>query len=164
MITQEFDINIIPHGLPPRVAINQYDTGLRTLIAHVYQDDVSIPMTSSYTYTVCGTKPSGTGFSYPATVQNGAIVFDVTGQMSVVAGPVRCGILVQDGDNVVGTLAFILDVQKAALTTDTIIDSDDFGSIITEAVQEWLSEHGGNYVSTSTDGVGGLTITITAGA
>ena len=46
MITQEFDINIVPHGLPPRVAINQYDTGLRTLIAHVYQDDVSIPMTS----------------------------------------------------------------------------------------------------------------------
>lgn len=163
MITQEFNINIIPHGLPPRVPINQYDTGLRTLIAHVYQDETEIPMTSAYTYTVVGTKPSGTGFSYSATVENGAIVFDVTGQMSVVAGPVRCGVLIQSGDNVVGTLAFILDVQKAALTTDTIIDSDDFGSIISEAVVAWLDEHGGTTVTASTDGNGGLTLTISGG-
>jgi len=146
MITQEFNINIIPHGLPPKVPINQYDTGLRTLIAHVYQDDTEIPMTSAYTYTVVGTKPSGTGFSYSATVENGAIVFDVTGQMSVVAGPVRCGILIQNGDDVIGTLAFILDVQPAALTTGTIIDSDDFGTLLTAGIVDWMNENGASAI------------------
>ena len=151
MITQEFNINIIPHGLPPRVPINQYDVGLRTLIAHVYQDDTEIPMTSAYTYTVVGTKPSGTGFVYTASVENGAVVIDVTAQMSVVAGPVRCGILIQNGEDVIGTLAFILDVQQAALTTGTIIDSDDFGTIITDAIVDWMDEHGVPIDSTLTN-------------
>lgn len=142
MITQEFDINIIPHGLPPRVEVDQYDTGLRTLIAHIYQDDTPLVMTDEYTYTVIGTKPSGTGFSYPATAENGAIVIDVTGQMTVVSGLVECGIIVWSGTDRVGTHRFNLWVQPSALTADTIIDSDDFGSIIDNAVTDWLNTHG----------------------
>lgn len=142
MITQEFDINIIPHGLPPRVEVDQYDTGLRTLIAHIYQDDTPLVMTDEYTYTVIGTKPSGTGFSYPATAENGAIVIDVTGQMTVVSGLVECGIIVWSGTDRVGTHRFNLWVQPSALTAETIIDSDDFGSIISDAVVEWMDAHG----------------------
>ena len=140
MVTQEFDINIVPHGLPPRVEVDQYDTGLRTLIAHIYQDDTPLVMTDEYTYTVIGTKPSGTGFSYPATAENGAIVIDVTGQMTVVSGLVECGIIVWSGTDRVGTHRFNLWVQPSALTAETIIDSDDFDSIIDAAIQNALAD------------------------
>lgn len=141
MVTQEFDINIIPHGLPPRVEVDQYDTGLRTLIAHIYQDDTPLVMTDEYTYTVIGTKPSGTGFSYPATAENGAIVIDVTGQMTVVSGLVECGIIVWSGTDRVGTHRFNLWVQPSALTAETIIDSDDFGDMVADAAYAWMDEH-----------------------
>jgi len=140
MITQEFDINIVPHGLPPRVEVDQYDTGLRTLIAHIYQDDTPLVMTDEYTYTVIGTKPSGTGFSYPATVENGAVVIDVTGQMTVVSGLVKCGIIVWSGNNRVGTHRFNLWVQPSALQVETIIDSNDFDSIIEDAIENALAD------------------------
>lgn len=140
MVTQEFDINIIPHGLPPRVEVDQYDTGLRTLIAHIYQDDTPLVMTDEYTYTVIGTKPSGTGFSYPATAENGAIVIDVTGQMTVVSGLVECGIIVWSGTDRVGTHRFNLWVQPSALQAETIIDSNDFDSIIENAIQNALAD------------------------
>lgn len=141
MITQEFDINIVPHGLPPRVEVDQYDTGLRTLIAHIYQDDTPLVMTDEYTYTVIGTKPSGTGFSYPATAENGAIVIDVTGQMTVVSGLVECGIIVWSGTDRVGTHRFNLWVQPSALPAETIIDSDDFGDMVADAAYAWMDEH-----------------------
>ena len=140
MVTQEFHINIIPHGLPPRVEVDQYDTGLRTLIAHIYQDDTPLVMTDEYTYTVIGTKPSGTGFSYPATAENGAIVIDVTGQMTVVSGLVECGIIVWSGTDRVGTHRFNLWVQPSALTTETIIDSDSFDSLIEDAIENALAD------------------------
>lgn len=151
MITQEFDINIVPHGLPPRVEVDQYDTGLRTLIAHIYQDDTPLVMTDEYTYTVIGTKPSGTGFSYPATAENGAVVIDVTGQMTVVSGLVECGIIVWSGTDRVGTHRFNLWVQPSALTTDTIIDSDDFDSIIDDAVFSYLETDGAANLNAAID-------------
>jgi len=165
MQAQTFKLSLTPDDHPPRVPTvfaNQYDVG-RQFIATIYDVDGELYTFDGETVTICGTKPSGTGFTYTATASGNTVTFTTTGQMTVVNGYVRCGIIIEKDGVVVGTLAFMMYVQPAALTTGTIIDSDDFGSIITDAVQAWLDEHGGTTVTASTDGVGGLTLTISGG-
>lgn len=144
MQNQTFKLSLKPNDYPPNVPFvyaDQYDVG-RVFAATVYDADGSLYNFNGETVTVVGTKPSGTGFSYPATASGNTVTFETTGQMTVVAGNVTCGIIIeQDGDRI-GTLHFVLHVQPAALSADTIIDSDDFGSIISDAVAEYMEEHG----------------------
>lgn len=144
MQNQTFKLSLKPNDYPPNVPYiyaDQYDEG-RTFVATVYDADGSLYNFNGETVTVVGTKPSGTGFSYTATASGNTVTFETTGQMTVVAGNVTCGIIIEkDGDRI-GTLHFVLHVQPAALSSDTIIDSDDFGSIISDAVAEYMEEHG----------------------
>ena len=153
MQTQTFKLSLKPDDYPPNVPIvfaNQYDVG-RTFQATILDVDGSEYTFDDETVQVVGTKPDGTGFAYSATASGHAVTFETTGQMTVVAGFVRCGIIITDGDDVIGTLAFTMYVQPAALQTGTIISSDDFGSIIDAAVQEYLDEHGVNIQGILTD-------------
>ena len=152
MVTQYFDINLVPKGLAPEVSCKQYDDELRILVANVWNGKERVLMTGDNTYKVEGTKPDGTGFSYTCSAVNGSILIPLTGQMTVCAGEVPCDINIFDANNKrVGTHRFILYVQPAALQTGTIISSDDFGSIIDAAVQEYLDEHGVNIQGILTD-------------
>lgn len=144
MIAQTFKLSLTPDDHPPAppvVFANQYDVG-RPFAAQIYDADGSPYTLTNETVTVCGTKPSGTGFSYTAAASGNTVTFNTTGQMTVVHGTVRCGIIITNGSVVVGSLAFLMRVQPAALQAETIIDSDDFGSIITDAVVAWMDEHG----------------------
>ena len=143
-MNQTFKLSLKPNDYPPEVPVvyaNQYDVG-RGFSATILDVDGSEYTFSSETVVICGTKPDGTGFSYDATASGHAVTFATTGQMTVVHGFVRCGIIITLGSTVIGTLAFLMYVQPAALQTDTIISSDDFGSIITDAVVEWMDDHG----------------------
>lgn len=136
MEPQIFKLSLKPDDHPPRVPVvyaNQYDVG-RPFAAEIYDVDGSAYTFTDETVTVCGTKPSGTGFSYDATCSGNTVSFSTTGQMTVVHGFVRCGIIITKGDVVVGSLAFLLYVQQAPLTAETIVDSDDFGDLISAAV------------------------------
>lgn len=134
MIEHRIDLDLDTGGVPPVVHINQYDSGARIIKATIYSGGIPADLSGVTGVTVCGTKPSGTGFSYDniCTIDTsaGTISFDVTEQMTVVAGPVRCGLILTTADGQAGTLVFILDVQKAALTTETVVDSNDFNSLI----------------------------------
>lgn len=141
MEIQKFRLHLTPDRRPPVVYANQYDVG-RVFQATILDVDGSAYTFTNETVVICGTKPDGTGFSYDATASGHAVTFSTTGQMTVVHGYVRCGIIITQGSTVIGTLAFLLYVQPAALQTGTIISSDDFGSIITEAVADWMDEHG----------------------
>lgn len=62
--------------------------------------------------------------------------------MTAVEGPVRCGIIIYDGDEHIETLNFILMVQRAALSSTDIIDASDFDQIVERAVGEYIEESG----------------------
>lgn len=144
METQTFNLSLKPDDHPPRVPVvyaNQYDVG-RSFTATIYDVNGTPYSFTTETVKIVGTKPSGTGFAYDATPSGNTVSFATTGQMTVVHGFVRCGLIITKGSVVIGTLAFLMYVQQAALTTDTIIDSSDFGSIITDAVVAWMDEHG----------------------
>lgn len=136
-------LNIVPGDVPPVAHVSQYDVG-REIRITLLDGSKGFELSPDYSYTLVGTKSSGKGFSYDDILEitNNALVFKTTGQMTVVDGPVVCGIIIMDGDEHVETLSFILEVHQSALTTDTIIDSDDFHSIIQDEVRAYLERTG----------------------
>lgn len=139
---QTIVLNLVPGEVPPVAYVTQDDVGRE--IRLVFMDDnTRFNLSSSYTYSLRGTKPSGTGFAYDdavTAVDLNSVSFKTNSVMTAVAGPVRCGIIIYDGDEHVETLNFIMHVQKTALEPSTIIDSDDFESIIAEAISSWVED------------------------
>lgn len=136
-------LNIVPGDVPPVAHVSQYDIG-REIRITLLDGSKGFELSPDYSYTLVGTKSSGRGFSYDDILEivNNALVFKTNGQMTVAEGPVVCGIIIMDGNEHVETLSFILEVHQSALTTDTIVDSDDFHSIIQDEVRAYLERTG----------------------
>ena len=124
MITQTFDLNLIPNSAPVVVHVDQYDHGTGRLIAKLY--DGSMAYSPSGTAVIQGTKPDGRGFQYNATISGNTVTADLTEQMSIVEGNVRCQIVVTESSGRVGTFVFILKVQKSALPADTDMSHSEY--------------------------------------
>lgn len=125
MITQEFDLNLIPNQEPVVVHVSQYDVGEGRLVAHLYDQDTVYTPPAGATATIQGTKPDKFGFQYDATLSGNTVTADLTEQMTAVAGQVITNIIVYEGDERIGTFNFFLDVQRAALNDDTVISGPD---------------------------------------
>lgn len=146
-ITQTFHLNLIPEQGPTVVHCDQYDEGTGRLIIKLYEGDVEY--TPSGTATIQGKKPDGHGFEYAATLVGNTVTADLTKQMTAVAGPVRCQVVVRESDDRTGTFVFILQVQKSALPDDTEMSASDYQLIeqafdAAEDAEAWaVGERGG---------------------
>lgn len=129
MITQEFDLNMIPDSEPVVVHVNQYDTGQGRLIAHLYDKDQPYSPTGA-TVVIQGTKPDRHGFAYNATISGNTVTATLTEQMTAVKGITRTQILVNDTYGRTGTFVFALCVQESALQDDTDISETELPAII----------------------------------
>ena len=129
MITQTFDLNMIPDSSPVVVHVNQYDVGSGRLIATLYKGETAYTPASGATAMIQGTKPDGHGFQYNATLSGSTVTANLTDQMTAAAGPVRCQIVVTEGTNITGTFVFILDVQKSGLPADTDMSASEYQTI-----------------------------------
>lgn len=136
MITQSINLNLIPGQVLPRVNVSQYDSGTRTLHMAIYNGNLAFSVPSGVTGVVQGTKPDRMGFQYAATVTAGSNIaeIDITQQMTAVSGEVSCELVLSQGDNRIATINFIIFVEPAALTDDTII-SDTELPLIEEAAE-----------------------------
>lgn len=103
----------------PRVNISQYDTGARVLKFQVYNGDSLFTFTNAMSVVLVGTKPDGKGFSYEGTIASNMPTFDVTAQMSAVAGKVRSELIVFENGERVGSGNFVIFVEEAALGDGT---------------------------------------------
>lgn len=133
MITQEFDLNLIPTSAPVVVHVDQYDHGTGRLIANLYEGDA--PYAPNGAAIIQGTKPDGHGFVYNASMDGNVVTADLTEQMAAVAGDVRTQIVVTESTGRTGTFVFILRVQKSALPDDTDMSESDY-QLIEEAIEE----------------------------
>jgi hypothetical protein len=140
MIEQKIQLNLIPNSRTVKVRCSQYDDQARKIIIELFNGSVAFTIPNGTTVQIRGTKPSGKGFSYSCTFSGNVITAVITGQMTVVAGSVCCEIILTNGTKTLGTANFILEVEKAAMTAGTIIDSDDFASIIKEEVRACANE------------------------
>lgn len=124
MITQIYDVNLIPSNLIMLVRCSQYDAGLRTLVFNLYDGDSRF---NAYGMTarISGTKPDKTGFMYDMTVDGSQVSIVITEQMTAVAGPTVCEITVYDGNGGrVSTVNFILQVERSALAGTEISETE----------------------------------------
>lgn len=124
MIDKDYYLDVIPAGQILTVHASQYDEG-RTIVLHLYRDNVSYSPGAGATASIDGTKPDNKGFSLPATISGDTVTFDTTRNMCAVPGDTVCEIrIMKDGDNI-GSANFILHVERAGLADDIDISETE---------------------------------------
>lgn len=133
MITQEFDLNLIPNSDPVVVHVDQYDRGTGRLIISLFNGNE--PYIPDGTAVIQGSKPDGRGFEYPADLEDNVVTANLTEQMTAVAGEVRTQIVVTEASGRTGTFAFTLAVQASALPSDTDMSASEY-TVIQQAIED----------------------------
>lgn len=134
MITQKYNLNLIPNKVPVIVNASQYDKTSRTLEFTIYDDTELFTIPSGSTVTIRGTKPDKTGFEYPCTFNGSVVSVDIQNQMTVISGKIPVEIRIVNSGNILGTANFILNVECTTLVDDTIISETDL-PLLEEAEQ-----------------------------
>ena len=135
MITQAINLNLIPGGVLPRFNVSQYDKGSRTLQFTMYNGLLEFEIPSGSTVYIQGTKRDKTGFQYQCEYQGNLVTADITQQMTMFPGDVTTELVITDPQlNILGTCNFIIAVEQAALSDDTLISETDL-PLLQEAIQ-----------------------------
>ena len=137
MITQRTKLDMRPGGVMPVVHVSQYDNDAAALIFDLYDGGELFTVPTGSSVLLNGLKPDNYGFSYQAaSISGNTVVCNLTTQMTAVAGAVVCELRVRNGagTQIIGSCNFILQVEAAALTDDTII-SDTMIPLIEQAVE-----------------------------
>lgn len=114
MLTQDIKLNIIPNGKPIIVHCNQNDSTYNRLYFYFFLNGE--PYLYEYATTklyIQGTKPNGETFRHIINKYgNEYAYYNLEDYMTDVAGDVYCNIEILEGDDRIGTQAFILRVQE----------------------------------------------------
>ena len=138
MITQVTKLNLVPGGVLPRINVTQYDYGSRALEFLIFNGDRRFTLASGMTARIQGTKPDKFGFDYAATVStaNNKITANLTQQMTACHGEVLTELVILKNGERIGTINFILDVQQAGLSDETVVSDSELPDIITQATAQ----------------------------
>lgn len=149
MFVQAHNLNVIPAGVRPVIHVSQYDTQAGALRFVLHKDNAPFAVPATAAVVLEGLKPDQTGFIYGSTTINGNVVtFDVTQQMTALAGDALCELRVRTASEIIGTINFILRVEEAPLHDDTIISETeiplieqavDIAANLAEYIQETLN-------------------------
>lgn len=143
MTSQTINLDLIPKGIQPIIHVSQYDKG-QTWSFMLFKDGIPFVIPDGTGITIQGTKSDATGFQYPCTYEGSTVTAIEQQQMTVFAGDVPAELVLTKGEDLLGTLNFIIRVEPAALADDTII-SDTELPLIEEAAE--LAEHIEEYVA-----------------
>lgn len=134
MYTQAINLDVIPAGVRPVIHVSQFDNQVQALRFTLYKDNLPFTIPGGAAVLINGYKPDNTAFSYAATATSGqTATFSVTQQMTAVPGDVECELRVRTASEIIGTLNFILRVEKAPLTDDSVLSETDI-PLIEQAV------------------------------
>jgi len=146
MVTHQSYLNMVPdESNTPIIHVSQYDSNFSIkfyLIAvkgefvpaypTAVENNVTFTVESGTTAEIRGTKTDGNGYSANATINTSEKSVTVTGhqQMTAVAGKCVYEIVLKYNNKEISSANFILDVERAALDSDTITSD----SVIKELV------------------------------
>lgn len=136
MITQEFNLSMIPNSEPVVVHINKYDYGEGRFIIHLFDEDGLAYEPTNATIKIEGTKPDGNVFSYNATLSGSTVTANVDIQMTAVEGRVPTQLIVTEEDRVTGTFMFWMDVQESAINEKSPVSETEIPAIIEGAERQ----------------------------
>lgn len=116
------NLNLIPGEALPVAHASQFDVG-RTIRLNLFNGSSVYTLTSGDTVTFNAKKPDGTIISTPVTnTQSTYVDITTTEQLTACYGKVECEI----GINTIGTLNFIIDVERGpkegSVESDSVID------------------------------------------
>lgn len=134
MQTQVISLDMVPGGIPPVVHISQNDTAARKFYFRILNNGELFDCTGLSAY-IQGIKPDGASFSYECSVYQYSIQRSCTEQISAVAGQVIAELKLLDGDGIVGTANFIIDVEPDPLGNATASQSEitEFQALVNAA-------------------------------
>lgn len=129
MITQTYNLDLIPSGEPLVVHASQYDVGARRLAFNLYAGGVSYAVPEGAAATIRGTKPDQTGFMYAMRVNGSTVSIAIEEQMTAVYGDTLCEVTLVTSEGVTGSANFILRVEKAPLDDDAVISETEIPAL-----------------------------------
>lgn len=138
MITQTINLDLIPSGVKPVIYVNQYDTQTAAFIFKLYNGGSAFSVPPGASVVIEGQKPDRTAFTYAAESFSGqSVTVGCEQQMTAVAGDTECELRIRldDGGStqIIGTTNFIMRVEPAALSDDSVI-SETMIPLIEQAV------------------------------
>lgn len=125
ILQEEYNLNLEPQLSKKYVKVSQYDTGRRLLITLIKNDGSMFKIPLEASASINGLKPDGNGFRYDCSIENNKVVVDMKEQMTVLAGCVKCEILLSKGGERIATANFMLSVEESPLSENTPISSTD---------------------------------------
>lgn len=143
MLTRNYDLDMVPGGIPLSIHLSQYDSDV-TLVFQLYasQGTLNIPM-NGVTAQIRGTKRDGNGvsadavFAYADSIPT--VTVQMTKQMTAISGrnTFELVLTVTSGSTEydLPSANFILDIERAALDYDTLESKSEI-----KEIQEILSE------------------------
>lgn len=134
MTSQTFNLDLIPQGVPPVVYVSQYDKG-QTWSINILKGGSPFSIPGGSVVTIQGTKKDDTGFQYQCTFSGSVVTATEEQQMTVFAGDVPAEIRITKSGAIIGSLNFIIRVEPAALTDDTVISETDL-PLIEQALED----------------------------
>ena len=162
-----FNLNIIPGAVAPIIHASQYDED-REFRANLFEGDQVFELTGAETISVNVRKPDGNVVT-AAVVNTGSnyVEFSTTLQMTACAGANLCQLRIEDSPRKIGTLNFILAVERdpleggvqseseinnletqvAGMVAEAVADQYDSNAVIFDA--EPTAGHGNGYAVTS---------------
>lgn len=115
MQARQITLNLVPGGVMPRIHCSQYDKGVPVEVT-IYDGDTTYTIPQDATVYVQGTKLDGTLYQYECTYSGSVVYFDLTIQMTVIAGENTAELSIYDSnEDIVGTCNFVIDVEDSAL-------------------------------------------------
>ena len=129
MITQEFDINLIPNSAPVVVHLNKYDYGTGRFVISLYEEGVPYSP-SNATAKIEGEKPDGNVFSYNVSLSGNVVTADVTEQMTAVEGRTYAQVIITESTGRTGSFAFWMEIQKSAIDEKSPVSETEIPAII----------------------------------
>lgn len=125
ILQEEYNLNLEPQLSKKYVKVSQYDTGRRLLITLIKNDGSMFKIPLEASASINGLKPDEKGFRYDCSIENNKVVVEMKEQMTVLAGYVKCEILLSKGGERIATANFMLSVEESPLSENTPISSTD---------------------------------------
>lgn len=145
IVLQQIDLDIVPGKIPPIVHVSEYDTG-RNIVVNLFRDGYPFGSNSIESYTV---KVEGSigkyGFSENAAWADdaeGVVIVHLTEAMTAIHGRVWTKIkLIKSESMQISTCGFWLDVDRAGVNAQDVIQAQGFQEQINAGVNAYLDSH-----------------------
>ena len=137
---QSINLQITPNGVMPVINASQYDVG-RQINFLLFDGSSSYIPSVGTMIMINGIKPNGDAFSYSVPYEDNVATVTLTEQMTVIDGEVKCELRLTNGGNDIGTVNFILLVEKAPFDASIPISDTEIPAIIELArLEQYNSE------------------------